>query len=215
MKTIAALIVCIVLFTGCARQTKDFIGVYDYRVMTRTTVIDTTEFLISFLSKKQLNITFFKMTSFKVDIYAEGENIKGTCSFTPDLEYDKFGKLKDSKHVKLDLKNIHIVNDTLVADLELLKTIEIKIAKTNNESYMLIPSINGEDENEKCNQLAELKGGIIVYKSITSSDGEKEKIVQSNLCSIDKRVEELIVSGYKREKKEYLKKLFSSIENKR
>lgn len=209
MKKIIISVLAITLFSACSQKTEDYLGVHDFKVMTQSTITDTTEIQASFFKKSYLKILFYKLSSFKVDIYEEGDRISGTCSFYSVLKHNPSGKLENQSCIKADLKNIHIVNDTLVADLHMLTSMELKLAKAKNTTYLIIQKLtsSNQDDAEKCNAFAKVDADKIVYKSNSGSNDDVKSIIESNNCSINNKVKEMLENGYNIDKKEYLKSI--------
>lgn len=178
--------------------------------MTKTIVIDTTEKQESFFETTFLKIPVYRLSSFKIDIYNEGNKLSGTCSFYSESEFSSSGKLKDKRHIKTELKNIHVLNDTLLADLKLMKSVEIKIARSGDNSFLIMPKLTGVDLIEKCNEFAQIKENEVIYKSYIGSDEDTNKVTNSNSCSVKNKLEDMLSKGYKKDKESYLKSILSS-----
>lgn len=209
MKYIIVLSACIMLLGSCHKGPEDYVGVYDFRMMSEEIVMDTTEIVYSFFGKANLKIGVYKLSPLKIDIFKEGDKLSGTCSFHMDWSVSQMSKVGQQKLFKSTLHNIHVVHDTLVADFP-LRNKELKLIKQGDNSFVIIPNLALDDGNpEKCNAFARIIGDEVCYSLYHNSEEDQDKAKTSEECSVELKVNTLIKNGYKEEKKEYLKGLLS------
>lgn len=210
MKKTLLMLKASLLFISCSTKPKDFIGVYDFKIMAKTTTVDTTEIIRNFFQSTYLRIPVYKLTNFKYDIFEVGDKLQGTCSFTSESDYIPSRKTKESKQIKIDLKNIHLLKDTLIADLNLIKSVEIKFVKSESNLLLIMPKQIDEGLIETCNNFALIEKTRITYRSYTGSKQDVLDESKSNSCSVDNKIKELINNGYNKDKEKYLKDILLS-----
>ncbi len=210
MKKTVFIISALAVLVSCSRKSQDFIGVYNFKVMDTYIVKDSTETINTFFRNEPLPIKVNKMVSMKIDLFESGEEIKGTL--TMDKYQAEFGLETINKYSqkKIDFKNIHLINDTLIAEVaSKKKTTEFKLAKSGNEAFLIIQADEKEGKKEECNRLATVTNNNIIYKSLNGDSNELELIKQSNECEVNKTVTRCLETGYKSSKSEYLKQILS------
>lgn len=208
MKTIAITILAFIL-ASCSKKAEDFVGVYNFRVMDDYIVQDTTELVNSLYGQSPLTLKVKKLIPFKIDLFKSGDETKGTLTITEYQVQKAFNTINQETERKVDFKNIHLVNDTLLLEIAgRKKALEYKLTKSGKDVLLVVKTTEKDVEKEGCNQLATINGVTITYKALSESDNE-EMIKQSNDCEVDKTVARYIEKGYKSEKKDYLKKLLS------
>jgi hypothetical protein len=196
---------------SCSKKPKDFVGVYNFQVMDSYLVTDTSEYTIRFFSKEYIKLSVKKLVPMKVDLFESGDELKGTFSVISYQENYGLGIRNNKKENKADLKNIHLINDTLFAEVgNSKKTLEIKIVKDGSDTRLILKALTPKDiDKEGCNKLAAISGGNIIYKALTGSSRESELIKESNACEVEKSVKFCLENGYKSEKENYLKNILS------
>jgi hypothetical protein len=211
MKKVIASIIALVILAACSRKQKDFVGVYNFQVMDSYYVTDTTEYTVKFFSKEYIKLKVNKLAPLKIDLFENGEELKGTFSVTSYQENFGLGIRDNKKENKADLKNIHLINDTLFAEVGTSKkTLQIKIVKSSSDANLILKASTQKDiEKESCNKLAAISGVDIVYKVLNGASNEADLIKASNQCEIEKSVRFCLDNGYKKEKKVYLEKILS------
>lgn len=211
MKKVIASIIALVILAACSRKPKDFVGVYNFQVMDSYYVTDTTEYTVKFFSKEYIKLKVNKLAPLKIDLFENGEELKGTFSVTSYQENFGLGIRDNKKENKADLKNIHLINDTLFAEVGTSKkTLQIKIVKSSSDANLILKASTQKDiEKESCNKLAAISGNDIVYKVLNGASNEADLIKASNQCEIEKSVRFCLDNGYKKEKKVYLEKILS------
>ncbi len=168
----------IVLFSCGGNNPKDFVGVYEFRTLSNYVVIDTSVMIDGLLGSEPLMITKRKLSPLKIDIFKNGEQLSGQMTITVSQKFDRHkGLLNTPNDDKMQLNNVHIVNDTLFFDLP--KGVSLKGLKTNSRSLKLIlegggrlivysDDINQEEIN--CTNLIEVNGSSLILKSIGDYD---------------------------------------------
>ena len=96
-----ALITCV----ACSKKPKDFVGVYNFQVMDSYYVTDTTEYTVRFFSKEYIKLKVNKLVPMKIDLFENGEELKGTFSITSYQENFGLGIRDNKKENKADLKD--------------------------------------------------------------------------------------------------------------
>ena len=211
MKKLITVISTLALLTACTKKSNDFVGVYNFKAMDTYYAKDTSEYVFNFFRKEAVRIKVNKIVPMKIDIFKSGDQFNGTFSVV-ELQRNKALDVVDGKTEKrADLKNIHVVNDTLIAEIATLKkNLELRMAKSGNDTWLIIKATSEKDLlKEECNKLATIQGNYIIYKALNGSAEEVERIKQSTNCSVEKSIEESISKGYKKEKKEYLREILS------
>lgn len=211
MRKIIVSIFAIALFSACTKKTKDFVGVYNFQVMDSYFVTDTSEYTVKYFSKEYIKLKVNKLVPMKIDLFESGEELRGTFSVTSYQENFGLGIRDNKKENKADLKNIHLINDTLFAEVgNSKKSLQIKIVKDGSDSRLILNASTPKDiEKEECNKLATIVGDNIVYKALKGTDNETELKKESNQCEVEKSVRSCLDNGYKKEKKEYLHQILS------
>lgn len=211
MKKVIASIIALVILAACLRKPKDFVGVYNFQVMDSYYVTDTTEYTVKFFSKEYIKLKVNKLAPLKIDLFENGNELKGTFSVISYQENYGLGIRDNKKENVADLKNIHIINDTLLAEVGTSKkTLQIKIVKSISDSWLILKASTPKDlEKEVCNKLASISDEYIVYKALNGSSNESSLINESNTCEVEKSVKYCLDNGYKKEKKKYLEQIMS------
>lgn len=211
MRKIIVSIFAVTLFSACSNKPKDFVGVYNFQIMDSYFVTDTTEYTVKFFRKEFVKLKVNKLVPLKIDLFESGEEIMGTFSVTRYQENFGLGIRDNKKENKADLKNIHLINDTLLAEVGTSKkTLQIKIVKSGSDSWLILKSSTPKDlEKEVCNKLASISGENIVYKTLNGSIYESDLMNESNKCEVEKSVKYCLDNGYKKEKKKYLELILS------
>lgn len=197
------------LFASCARKTEDFIGVHDFYSMDRFLVRDSTEFINQLSHRKPLEIWVNKITPLKIDLYKSGEEIKGTMTSASYQKTYGFSVIDKYNENKNDLKNVHIVNDTLIAEYG--NSRELKIAKSGSDYYLIVKMDSLHIKQQECNQFATTTINTVSYKSLIGASNEAEKIKESNECSAEKKATLLVDKAFMGQNKVYLKKILSIV----
>lgn len=212
MKNTIITIAAALSLISCSKKPKDFVGVYNFQVMDSYFVTDTTEYTVRYFSKEYIKLKVNKLVPMKIDLFENGEELKGTFSVTSYQENFGLGIRDNKKENKADLKNIHLINDTLFAEIgHSKKTLQIKIVKDGSDSWLILKASTPKDiEKEACNKLASISGESIVYKALNGAFNEVNLIKESNTCEVEKSVKHCIENGYKKEKKEYLQQILSA-----
>lgn len=130
------------------------------------------------LGREPLMITKRKLSALIIDVFNNGEQLSGQMTITVPQKFDRQkGLLNTPNDDKMQLNNLHIVNDTLVFDLP--KGVSLKGLKTNSRSLKLILEGGGrlivysDDVNQEeinCTDLIEVKGSSLILKSIGDHD---------------------------------------------
>ncbi len=211
MKNIFILFVSLALVVSCSKKSKDFVGVYNFQVMDAYFAKDTSEYTMKYFRKEPIRIKVNKLVPMKIDLFENGEELNGTFVITTYQQSFALDLIDKKTENRADLKNIHLINDTLYAEVgNSKKTLQIKIVKDGSESFLILKANTPDDlEKEECNKLATIVGDNIVYKALKGSDNETELEKESNQCEVEKSVKFCLDNGYKKEKAEYLKKLLS------
>lgn len=202
----------LMLLASCSKKQGDFIGVHDFKIMNAYSVRDTSEMVNSFFGPSSLIIKVEKLIPFTIDIFKSGEELKGTLTIT-EFQTVKSLKIVDELHlIKSDLKNIHLVNDTLICEIagKIIPT-ELKLARSGNDVFLIVQdNEKKKSEKEECNKFATVINSRIIYKALNGASKEPELIKQSNECAADKMVQFCLDNNYKKEKQEYLKQLLNA-----
>lgn len=211
MKKIIITISAALIFTSCSKKTKDFVGVYNFQVMDAYFAKDTSEYTMKYFRKEPIRIKVNKLVPMKIDLFENGDQLNGTFVITTYQQSFALDLIDKKTENRADLKNIHLVNDTLIAEVgNSKKTLQIKIVKDGSESFLILKANTPNDlEKEECNKLASIVDGNIVYTALKGASNESELINESNACAVDKSVKYCIENGYKKEKTSYLKNLLS------
>lgn len=113
---------------------------------------------------------------------------------------------------KIDLSNLHIINDTLICEMKqsflfMSESRDIKLSKNGGNFYVTLPANKKDSIRESCNKfVSTLKLNSVTY---VCADNEPEFIKQSNECLADKKFNE-VSKEYNKEKSDYLKALLKS-----
>jgi hypothetical protein len=169
-------------------------------------VKDTSEYKIQFYLREPLKIWLNKITPLKIDIFKSNDEIKGTITIANYQKVVPLDVINEYYEIKSDLKNIHIVNDTLVADYE---DVQFKLAKSGNDYFFVTKSDSAHIKQQECNKFATSTKNTISYKAIIDNSNAASLIKQSNDCDAEKRVTAMLAGGYKKEKATYLKSILS------
>lgn len=203
------------ILVACSKKTEDFVGVHNFKVMDSYLVKDTTEFVNSIYGQSPLTLRVKKLISFKIDLFKSGEEIKGTLTIVKYQTQKALATINQFNETKVDLKNIHIVNDTLISEIAGRKNAtELKLTKSNNYIYLIVQTNDEDGKKEECNKLATVTESHIIYKGLTGSSDESQLIKESNDCSVEKTVLFYLEKGYSQDKKGYLKQILSIEPNK-
>ncbi len=178
-----------IILMGCSgSKPTDFVGIYEFQAINNYVVIDTTILQEGLYGKEALNIIKKKLAPLKIDIFKSGEQLAGQMTITILQTYDQQkGLLDRPKDEKMQLSNIHVVNDTLVFDLP--KGVALRALKTNSRSFKLVngskPSLivysdDTASEELLCSDLFEVSGQTIILHSASSLD--PGKVSQVNDC---------------------------------
>lgn len=168
-----------IVFLSCTgKKPTDFVGVYEFRTLSNYVVIDTSIIINGLLGNEPLMITKRKLAPLKIDIFETGDQLAGQMTITVAQKYDRQTGLRNiSNDDKMQLNNVHVVNDTLVFDLP--KGVALKGLKTNTRSLKLVPANGGslvvysDDINQaeaSCSTLMEVKGSSIILRGITEGN---------------------------------------------
>lgn len=211
MKNTFILFVSLALAASCSKKPKDFVGVYNFQVMDAYFVKDTSEYTMKYFRKEPIRIKVNKLVPMKIDLFENGEQLNGTFVITTYQQSFALDLIDKKTENRADLKNIHLVNDTLIAEVgNSKKTLQIKIVKDGSESFLILKANTPNDlEKEECNKIATISGENIIYKALSGSANELDLIKESNQCEVEKSIRFCLDNGYKKEKAEYLKKLLS------
>ncbi len=210
MKKIIITIATALSLVSCSKKTEDFVGVHNFKVMDDYIVQDTTEFVNSLYGQSPLTLKVKKLIPFKIDLFKSGDEIKGTLTITEYQVQKGFNTINQETERKVDFKNIHLVNDTLIAEISSTKrTQEFKIAKSGNEMYLIVRANEKESQKEACNKLAAVSPGYIIYSAVQGSSEETKLINESNSCAVETAVNHYLEKGYKFAKKDHLKEILS------
>lgn len=168
-----------IVFLSCAgKKPTDYVGVYEFKTLSNYVVIDTSIMINGLLGSEPLMITKRKLAPLKIDIFKTGDQLTGQMTITVAQKYDRHTGLQNiSNDDKMQLNNLHLVNDTLVFDLP--KGVALKGLKTNSRSLKLVPANGGSlivysdniDQAEaSCSTFMEVKGASIVLRGITEGN---------------------------------------------
>lgn len=207
MKKIVIAISLTFLFASCATKTEDFIGVNKFYSMDRYLVKDSTEHKNGHNRREPLNIWVAKIKPITIDIFKTGEEIKGiltTVNYQKPLGFSVIDKYTEDK---IELNNIHIVNDTLIAEYG--KSKELKLAKSGSDYYLIVKTDSTHIKQEGCNKFASTTNDAILYKSVKGASNEAEMIIQSNECAAEKTAISIADKENLKESATYLKKILS------
>jgi len=207
MKKIVIAISLTFLIASCATKTEDFIRVNKFYSMDRYLVKDSTEHKNTFNRREPLNIWVAKIKPITIDIFKSGEEIKGILTTASYQETHGFSVIDKYNEDKIELNNIHLVNDTLIAEYG--KSKELKMAKSGSEYYLIIKADSTHIKQEGCNKFAFTTNDAISYKSVKGASIEAEMIIQSNECSAEKTANSIIEKENLKESATYLKKILS------
>jgi hypothetical protein len=211
MRKIFLIIITATLTYSCSIKPDDFVGVHTSYKTTSCVFVDTTEIVQSFFQNTYLDIESSKLAPIKVDIFKNGEELKGTISIA---YYSGRENVEDGSKIsenKIDLNNIHIINDTLVCETEkkllfFLNSSDVKISKSGSEFHIILNATKGDSIYESCNKFVKkLSSKSIAYNCVSNLDYIKE----TNQCIAEKRFNEMSTK-YNKDKLEYLKALLSS-----
>lgn len=210
-KTLIIITASLLAFS-CSNKPDDFIGLHTTYKSTTCQFVDTSEIVRSFFSNSYLKIESQKLTPIKIDIFKNGEEIKGTLSIMNINGYENSDEGSKQNENKIDLSNLHIINDTLICEMKqsflfMTETRDIKLSKNGNKFYVTLGASKKDSIREECNKfVSTLKSNSITY---LCSDNESESIKQSNECLAEKRFNE-VSKEYNKEKLDYLKALLKS-----
>lgn len=164
----------IVLLRCAGSKPADFVGVYEFRTLSNYVILDTSIMIDGLLGSEPLMITKRKLAPLKIDIFKNGDQLAGQITITVAQKYDRQKGLQNiTNDDKMQLNNVHVVNDTLVFDLP--KGVALKGLKTNSRSLKLVPANGGSlivysDEIDlaetNCSTFLEVKGSTIVLHGI-------------------------------------------------
>jgi hypothetical protein len=193
-KTIIILASSIITFS-CSNKPDDFIGVHSSYKTESCQFIDTTEIVRSFFSNSYLKISSAKLVPIKIDIFKNGEEIKGTFSVVNIKGYENSKDGSVQQEIKVDLSNLHIVNDTLICEMKqsfLFTTVsnDIKLSKKGGKISITLPANKKDSIFESCNKFV-------------------SSLTQSNECLAEKTYSE-VSPKYNKSKLDYLKSLLKS-----
>lgn len=211
MKKVIVSIVALIIFAACSKKQEDFVGVYSFQVMDAYFAKDTSEYTVKFFRKEPIKIKVNKLVPMKIDLFKNGEQLNGTFLITTYQQSYGLDLIDKKTENRADLKNIHLINDTLIAEVGTSKkTLQIKIIKSGSDSWLILKASSPKDlEKEECNKLASISGENIVYKALNGASNETDLIKQSNACEVEKSVKFYLDNGYKKEKAEYLRQMLS------
>jgi|GEM_PF-4140000 len=195
------------VFASCSKKSEDFIGVNKFYSMDRYLVKDSTEHKNAFNRREPLDIWVAKIIPVTIDIFKTGEEIKGILTTAHYQKTHGFSVIDKYNEDKIDLNNIHLVNDTLIAEYG--KSKELKLAKSGSEYYLIIKTDSTHIKQEGCNKFASTTNDAIIYKSIKEASNETDMIIQSNECSAEKTANSIIEKENLKESVTYLKKILS------
>lgn len=174
----------IVLLRCAGSKPADFVGVYEFRTLSNYVILDTSIMIDGLLGSEPLMITKRKLAPLKIDIFKNGDQLAGQMTITVAQKYDRQRGLQNiTSDDKMQLNNVHVVNDTLVFDLP--KGVALKGLKTNTRSLKLVPTTGGSlivysddiDQAEaSCSTFMEVKGSSLVLHGIT--DGNTADLVK-------------------------------------
>lgn len=195
-------LISIVLLSCAGSKPADFVGVYEFRTLSNYVVIDTFIMIDGLLGREPLMITKRKLAPLKIDIFKNGEQLSGQMTITVHQKYDRQkGLLNTSNDDKMQLNNVHVINDTLVFDLP--KGVALKGLKTNSRSLKLVPDDDGclivysddiSQDELSCCTLIENKGHSIVLHGVGNS----------NLADLTKRANDCLSEiSYQKHKAKY------------
>jgi len=216
MKKFIITIAAALSLISCSKKPKDFVGVYNFQVMDAYFAKDTSEYTMKYFRKEPIKIKVNKLVPMKIDIFKNGEQLNGTFLITTYQQSYGLDLIDKKTENRADLKNIHLINDTLIAEVGTTKkTLQIKIVKSGSDSWLILKASTSKDiEKEECNKLATISEGNIVYKSLNGASNEVELINESNACEVEKSVKFCLDNGYKKEKESYLSKLLTNFSGK-
>ncbi|MBP8033037.1 MAG: membrane lipoprotein lipid attachment site-containing protein [Bacteroidia bacterium] len=210
MKKIVIIISALTILASCSSKSEDFIGVHNFKIMATYEVKDTTEFVNSIYGSSPLTLKVKKLIPFKIDLFESGEEIKGTLTIVKYQTQKVLETINKVDETKVDLKNIHIINDTLVSEIAGRKhPTELKLTKSNGNIYLIVLRNDEDDVREECNKFATISESNIVYRELIGNSKESEIIKESNNCSVEKAVNLYLENGYNQTKKGYLKQILS------
>jgi hypothetical protein len=210
-KTIIILASSIITFS-CSNKPDDFIGVHSSYKTESCQFIDTTEIVRSFFSNSYLKISSAKLVPIKIDIFKNGEEIKGTFSVVNIKGYENSKDGSVQQEIKVDLSNLHIVNDTLICEMKqsfLFTTVsnDIKLSKKGGKISITLPANKKDSIFESCNKfVSSVTKNTITY---LCEENTSTYLTQSNECLAEKTYSE-VSPKYNKSKLDYLKSLLKS-----
>jgi hypothetical protein len=208
MKKTFVTIFTIILLTSCSNKLEDFIGVHKFYSMESYLVKDTSERIKRYFSILPLSISVNRIAPMKIDVFKSGEELKATFTITKYQTSVGLDEINQFSETKLALTNIHLINDTLIAEYITSRIdYEFKLSKSGNKYSLIVPTNDIKDE--ECNQFAKVINKNVIYNSVESSDNMQELINQSNSCAVEKSLVRTLENGYKKEKVAYLKRILS------
>lgn len=205
-KTVIAISLPLV-FASCSNKTEDFIGVNKFYSLDRYLVKDSTEHKNTFNRREPLDIWIARIMPITIDIFKSGEEIKGILTKANYQKTHGFSVIDKYNEDKIELNNIHLVNDTLIAEYG--KSKELKMTKSGSEYYLIIKTDSTHIKQQGCNKFASTTNDAIIYKSIKGDAIEAEMIIESNECSAEKTAKSLVEKENLKESVTYLKKILS------
>lgn len=204
------ILLTITLLASCSDKQDSFIGVHKFSILTEYHIQDTTTIVDTWNGRGYKEISVNKVTPLKIDIFQNGEELKGTYTVTRYQEIKNLTRVNRIHEGKSDIHNLHIVNDTLIGEIHHgKKIIELKLSKNGSNVHLTIRASKKEIETEECNKLATIANNYITYKSLIGASDESEQEKQSNDCAIEKSITICLESSYKADKSDYLRKLLT------
>lgn len=211
MKKLIVTILIASLTYACSKKPDDFIGVHTSFRTTECTFLDTTEIVRSFFQNSYLNIASAKLAPIKIDVFKNGEELKATLSISTISGLENSGDGSTLNENKIDLTNLHIINDTLVCEMKqsflfMSQSRDIKLSKSGDNFYITFSANKKDSIKESCNKfISNLNANAITFSCVNNLDFIKE----TNQCLAEKRFNE-INTKYNKDKLDYLKTLLNS-----
>jgi hypothetical protein len=204
------ILLTIAILASCSSKQDRFRGAHKFSIMTEYYIQDTTTIVDTWNGRGCKEILINKVTPLKIDIFQNGEELKGTYTVTRYQEIKNLKRINRIHEGKSDIHNLHIVNDTLLGEIHHgKKIIELKLSKNDSNVYLTIRASIKEVETEECNKLATISNNHVTYKSLRGTSDESEQEKQSNDCAVEKSITICLESSYKADKSDYLRKLLT------
>lgn len=204
------ILLTISLLASCSNKQDSFIGLHHFSIMTEYHVQDTATIVDTWNGRGYKEITVSKVTPLKIDLFQNGEELKGTYTVTRYQEIKNMTRVNRIYEGKSDIHDLHLVNDTLLGEIHHgKKIIELKLSKNSSNVYLTLRASKKGIETEECNKLATIANNYVTYKSLTGTSDESEQEKQSNYCAVEKSITFCLESSYKAYKSDYLRKLLT------